>query len=93
MRAAALGAVAAVIRSIGTDHNRLPHTGAMSRDEKGPNIPAAALSIPDAELLHRLIEQHKSVRLRLTLGCRWLPDAQSANVVAEIPGGPSGRFG
>jgi len=86
IRAAALGAVAAVIRSIGTDHNRLPHTGAMRRDEKGPNIPAAALSIPDAELLHRLIQHHKYVRLRLTLGCRWLPDAQSANVVAEIPG-------
>ncbi|HEX4802111.1 MAG TPA: M28 family peptidase [Myxococcaceae bacterium] len=85
-RAAALGAVAAVIRSIGTDHNRLPHTGAMRRDEKGPSVPAAALSVPDGELLHRLIEKHKSVRLRLTLGCRWLPDAQSANVVAEIPG-------
>ncbi len=86
MRAAALGAVGAVIRSVGTDHNRLPHTGAMRHDEKGPKVPAAALSVPDAELLHRLIERHKSVRLRLTLGSRWLADAQSANVVAEIPG-------
>ncbi len=86
MRAAALGAVAAVIRSVGTDHNRLPHTGAMRRDEKAPTVPAAALSVPDAELLHRLIAEHKTVRLRLKLGCRWLPDAESANVVAEISG-------
>jgi hypothetical protein len=85
-RAAALGAVGVVIRSVGTDHNRLPHTGAMRRDEKAPTVPAAALSIPDAELLHRLVSEHKSVKLRLKLGCRWLADTQSANVVGEIPG-------
>ncbi len=86
MRAAALGAVGVVIRSVGTDHNRLPHTGAMRRDEKSPTVPAAALSVPDAELLHRLVAEHKSVKLALKLGCRWLPDAESANVVGEIPG-------
>jgi carboxypeptidase Q len=86
LRAAALGAVGVVIRSIGTDHNRLPHTGAMIRDEKAPTVPSAALSIPDAELLHRLVATHKSVKLRLALGCHWLPDAESANVVGEIPG-------
>lgn len=86
IRAAALGAVGVVIRSVGTDHNRLPHTGAMRRDPKSPTVPAAALSVPDAELLHRLIAEHKSVRLRLKLGCRWLPDAESANVIGEITG-------
>jgi hypothetical protein len=86
MRAAALGAVGVVIRSVGTDHNRLPHTGAMRRDPNSPTVPAAALSVPDAELLHRLIAENKSVRFRLKLGCRWLPDAESANVIGEIPG-------
>ena len=49
-------------------------------------IPAAALSNPDADLLHRTLSANKTARLRLTLGCRWLPDADSANVVGEIPG-------
>ncbi|HYR56667.1 MAG TPA: hypothetical protein VEM39_11135, partial [Myxococcaceae bacterium] len=49
-RAAALGAVGVVIRSIGTDHNRLPHTGMMRREPNELTVPAAALSIPDAEL-------------------------------------------
>lgn len=86
IRAAKLGAVGVVIRSIGTDHARLPHTGAMKRDPGAPAIPAAALSIPDAELLHRLLTQHKAVRLQLKLGCRWHADVQSANVIGEIPG-------
>lgn len=86
IRAGKLGAVGVVIRSIGTDHNRLPHTGAMRRDEGAQTVPAAALSIPDAELLHRVIAEHKKVRLQLKLDCRWLPDVESANVVGEIPG-------
>jgi hypothetical protein len=86
-RAAALGAVGVVIRSIGTDHNRLPHTGMMRREANELTVPAAALSVPDAELLHRLIEAHRSVTLHLKLGCRWLPDVESANVIGEIPGG------
>jgi len=75
-----------VIRSIGTDHNRLPHTGMMRREPNEPTVPAAALSVPDAEILHRLLEAHKSVALHLYLGCRWLPDVESANVIGEIPG-------
>jgi carboxypeptidase Q len=79
-----VGAVAILVRSIGTDDNRLPHTGAKSRDDKG--IPAAALSAPDAELLHRALAQGKPVRVHLTLTPKMLPDAESANVVGEIVG-------
>ncbi len=79
-----LGAVALVIRSVGTDHDRLPHTGAQLRDDKG--IPAAALSSPDADLLHRALADKKPVKLRLTLTPKRLPDAESANVVGEVTG-------
>ncbi|MFS8065652.1 MAG: M20/M25/M40 family metallo-hydrolase [Byssovorax sp.] len=84
--AAKLGAVGVVIRSIGTGVNRTPHTGAMRYDPKVPKIPAAALAIPDADLLHRLVAQGKPVRLKLKLGARTLPDADSANVIGEVPG-------
>jgi carboxypeptidase Q len=82
--AAKLGAVALLLRSVGTDHDRLPHTGAKSRDDH--EIPAAAVSVPDAEMLHRILLEKKAARVRLVLGARKLPDADSANVVGEVPG-------
>ncbi|MGE5277879.1 MAG: M20/M25/M40 family metallo-hydrolase [Acidobacteriota bacterium] len=85
-RAAALGAVGVLIRSVGTDHNRLPHTGGVDYEEGLPRIPAAALSIPDAELLERLGRSGKPVRVRFTLACGDRGTAESANVVGEIPG-------
>jgi len=86
-RAAAKGAVGVVIRSVGTDDNRLPHTGTMWPAEKGERqIPAAALSVPDAEMLHRILQSKKTARLRMTLGCKMLTDGDSFNVVGDIPG-------
>ena len=84
--AAKLGAVGVVIRSIGTGVNRTPHTGAMRYDPKVPKIPAAALAIPDADLLHRVVAQGKPVRLKLELGAKTLPEADSANVIGEVLG-------
>jgi hypothetical protein len=81
-----LGAAAVLIRSIGTDNNRTPHTGAMRYEEGGPRIPAAALSNPDADMLAAQVASGKPVRFRLLLGSRHLPDAQSANVIGEIVG-------
>ncbi|MEP6993918.1 MAG: M20/M25/M40 family metallo-hydrolase [Acidobacteriota bacterium] len=85
-RAAQLGAVGLLIRSIGTDHDRLPHTGALTYEAGVAKIPAAALSVPDAEMLDRLLRRGAPVRVRFTLLCRTLPDAPSANVVGEVTG-------
>ena len=85
--AAHKGAAAVLIRSVGTDHNRTPHTGAMRRDKTGARaIAAAALSVPDAELLHHVLETRPHVRVKLEIGAHWLPDAESANVIGEVPG-------
>ena len=64
--AAKRGAVAYLLRSLGTDNHRLPHTGALNYEDGAPRIPAAALAIPDAELLERLAAQGP-VRIRLLL--------------------------
>ena len=85
-RAAKLGATAVLIRSIGTDNNRTPHTGAMRYEEGGTRIPAAALSNPDADLLAAQIATGKPVTFRLKLGARYLPEVEEASVVGEIPG-------
>jgi Zn-dependent M28 family amino/carboxypeptidase len=87
MDAAKKGAVAVVIRSISADSSRVPHTGNMRREKDVRSaLPAAALSNADADLLERTLTAHGGVRLALRLGPRWLPDAESANVVGEIPG-------
>jgi carboxypeptidase Q len=84
--AAKHGAVAALIRSVGTDSNRLPHTGTTMYEEGGAKIPAAALSNPDADLLEQELLAGGPVRFRLRLGCRSLPEVESANVVGELRG-------
>jgi carboxypeptidase Q len=83
--AAKRGAVAVLIRSVGTGSARLPHTGATRYLDDVPKIPAAALAIPDAEVLRRALERGP-VKLKLTLGCTQLEDAPSANVVGEVVG-------
>jgi carboxypeptidase Q len=85
-RAAELGAVASVIRSVASASLRTPHTGAVRYDAKLPKIPAAALTVEDALLVHRLIARGDRVRMHIVLTPQTLPDAESANVVAEIRG-------
>ena len=85
-RAAALGAVAVLVRSATGRSLYTPHTGALRYDASQPKIPAAALTVEDALWLHRLIERGDDVRVRLRMEARTLEDADSFNVVAEIPG-------
>ncbi len=84
--AARKGAAALVIRSIGTDHGRGPHTGTTSFEPGVTPIPAAALSVADAANLERMMKLGKPVTLRLVLTPRFVGDRQSGNVVAEVPG-------
>jgi carboxypeptidase Q len=84
--AAGLGAIAVIIRSVGTDATRFPHTGAMRYAEGVPQIPAAAVSNPDADVLARWIEAGERVRVHLELGAHDGGEAQSANVIGEVPG-------
>src|SRR5688572_9270722 len=83
------GALAVVIRSLGTDYHRNPHTGLTSWQGVTP-IPAAALSIPDAENLQRMLKRGKPVTMRLTLTPRFIGEQVSGNVVAEVPGSDPG---
>ncbi|MES2174688.1 MAG: M20/M25/M40 family metallo-hydrolase [Pseudomonadota bacterium] len=80
------GAIAILIRSIGTDHHRVPHTGVQMWADGVTPIPAAALSVPDAEQLARVIARGQPVKVHLTLTSKMLKDQPSGNVIAEIPG-------
>lgn len=79
------GAVACLIRSVGTDSHRFPHTGMMARGQAIGAGPGAALSAPDAEQLTRLLERGP-VTVKLDLDVETQEAVQSGNVIAEIPG-------
>lgn len=79
------GAIAIVIRSIGTDEHRNPHAGVQTFADGVKPIPAGALTLPDAEQLQRILKRGKPVTMHLTLVSKSGP-APSGNVIAEIPG-------
>ena len=83
--AARLGAVAALIRSVGGAAYRLPHTGLMQYEKDAGKIPSAAVADEDAELMAALAAEGK-VRLHLVLTPQTLPDVSSANVIADLKG-------
>ncbi|NMP31903.1 M28 family peptidase [Thalassotalea sp. M1531] len=86
--AAEKGAIALIMRSVGTDDNRTAHTGVMRYSEGINKIPAAALSNPDADLLVNVLKRGKpvSVFLKLTSEIREDVVIKSANVIGEITG-------
>lgn len=85
-RAAKLGAVAVLIRSVTPVSLQTPHTGALDYAADAPKIPAAALTVEGAGLLERLAVRGSKVVVRLRMSARTLPDADSANVIGEIRG-------
>ncbi|WP_144210104.1 M20/M25/M40 family metallo-hydrolase [Shewanella donghaensis] len=84
--AAEKGAVAVVIRSIGTDHDRMAHTGMMRYKDGIKKIPAAALSAPDADMINLMLKRDKDITLSLNLSSKNLGVATSYNVIAEVTG-------
>jgi Zn-dependent M28 family amino/carboxypeptidase len=84
--AARHGAIAFLLRSVGTDGHRLPHTGTTAYTDGKVPIPAFALSPPDAEQIERLAALGESVRVHLNSSASYVRDAHSQNVVAEVRG-------
>jgi Iap family predicted aminopeptidase len=85
-RAAKLGALASLVRSVGSATLRTPHTGALWYTDDAPKIPAAAVTIEDALLIQRLTNAGGKVRLRLKMEAHESGTVDSANVIGEIPG-------
>ena len=88
--AAKKGAIAIVIRSIGTDSHRNPHTGVTNFEAGVKPIPAGAISNPDADQLYRQLVRQQAVvdevRMKLILTPQNLGTRHSGNVIAEVPG-------
>ncbi len=84
--ASKLGAAAILIRSIGTDQHRNPHTGSQAFTDGAVPIPALALANPDADQLERILKRGQPVTLSLMVTARQAGKRMSGNVIAEVPG-------
>lgn len=80
------GAAAVIIRSVGTDSHRFPHTGQMRYAQDIRAIPIGALSAPDADQLERILERGETVEMHLTMTPRATGEKPSGNVIGEIVG-------
>ena len=84
--AARVGAVAALVRSVGPVSLSTPHTGQMRYDAAVARVPAAAVTIEAAERMARMQARGETPTVRLEMSARTEPDRLSRNVVAEIVG-------
>lgn len=81
------GASALVVRSVGSDSHRFPHTGMMSKDgDKWASIPVIAVSNPDADHLRRLHNLGKPLKISLSSTSKWKGEVSSGNVVMDLVG-------
>ena len=85
-RAAEFGAVAVLVRSMTGVSLQTPHTGALNYTEGIAKIPAAALSVEDADMIQRLVRGGSQVQVRLMMEAHQEADADSHNVMGEIRG-------
>lgn len=86
MEAAKHGAVASLIRSVTPHSLNTPHTGNVRYTNSLPQLPQAALTVEDAEMLQRLQDRGEKIVLKIKMNAQILPEAKSRNVVAEIVG-------
>jgi carboxypeptidase Q len=86
IEAAKAGAVASLIRSVTPYSLQTPHTGAMRYDPDVPRIPHAAITIEDAEYMARQQARGITVRVKLYMEAKTLPDVMSRNAIAELRG-------
>nr|WP_138511400.1 M20/M25/M40 family metallo-hydrolase [Maricaulis alexandrii] len=81
------GAEALVVRSVGSDSHRFPHTGMMSAmNGRWAEIPVIAVSNPDADHLRRLHNSGTPIALSIDSTAGWHGEVTSGNVVLELTG-------
>lgn len=86
VEAAKLGAKAIVIRSVGSSNNRFAHTGQMRYEDGIERIPAAAISVPDAQQLSKMLALNPELTLNMQMSNNLPGKVTSHNVIAEITG-------
>jgi hypothetical protein len=84
-KAAKLGAIAVMVRSMTNRLDDIPHTGGTRFEEGQKPIVAVAIATNDAERVSTLLQKSK-VSVYLETDCQILKDKPSFNVIADIRG-------
>lgn len=84
--AAKYGAVGAIVRSLASNPDDYPHTGATVYNDSFPKIPAVAISTNDADYFSKQLKTGSNVRAYFRTTCKMLPDVPGYNVIGEIKG-------
>jgi hypothetical protein len=84
--AAKFGAVAVIVRSMGSNLEDYPHTGSLRYQPNVGQIPAIAIATRHAEQLSKLLKDDPQLQFYIETHCQNLPDAPSFNVIGEIRG-------
>jgi carboxypeptidase Q len=85
VEAGKLGAIAVIVRSLGSSQDLFPHTGSMHYVDSITKIPAAAIATEQADLLAVLAQKEK-IEFVFEMDCKTFPDVKSYNVIAEMTG-------
>ena len=87
-KAAKLGAIGVIVRSMTTTLDDYPHTGSMYYDglELNERIPAAAISTNGAELLSSMLSLNPNIKFFFRQNSKNFPDVLSYNVIGQIDG-------
>ena len=85
-QAAKYGAIGVLVRSLASNIDEYPHTGATQYNDSFPKIPAVAISTKDAEWLSQQLNTKNNVSVFFRTNCQMLADVPSFNVVGEIRG-------
>ena len=86
IEAAKVGAIGAIVRSIQSGYDNIPHTGVMNYQDGTPNIPSAAIGVIDADFLSKAIKEEPDLQITLKMSCKNFPEAQSYNVIGQLTG-------
>ena len=85
-KASNYGAIASIIRSVGTSKMDMVHTGTMGEYKTSRKIPHAAISMEDAEMISRIYDRGQKIVLKLKMEAKFVDDRWSRNVISELKG-------
>lgn len=75
-----------LVRSVASESISSVHTGYQEYDEKYPKIPAAAITVEDAQMFQRMHDRGQKITVHLVLQSQFVEGANSYNLIVEIKG-------
>ena len=84
-KAAELGAIGTIVRSMTVKYDNVPHSGVTSFNKQKP-IPAVGIGLKDADLLSAVLKKEPGIKVNIQLSCKHMGKRKSHTVIGEIKG-------